>query len=295
MKRVSRMKRMRKKKFSKIIMRVLIFFVSAIVISIYFHKKNSNAAIVSKPNQETYLRANTSGYSADNQSQRSSNDLEVHNMLISHNYENNKKKKAYLTFDDGPSTTITPQILDILKENKINATFFVIGSFIDKSQAARDILKREYNEGNSIGNHSYTHKYNILYPNGVVDTNAYMNEFEMTKKAISSVIGENNISKALRFPGGHMSWKGENEVDKLLEAQGYYYIDWNSMAGDAETKSRSRDSMFQIFNETKKNVARNGDLVVLMHDTYGKDETVKVLPEMIKELKDEGYEFDTIR
>lgn len=276
-------------------MRVLIFFVSAIVISIYFHKKNSNAIIVSKPNQETYLRANTSGYSADNQSQRNSNDLEVHNMLVSHNYENDKKKKAYLTFDDGPSTTITPQILDILKENKINATFFVIGSFIDKSQAARDILKREYNEGNSIGNHSYTHKYNILYPNGVVDTNAYMNEFEMTRKAISSVIGENNISKALRFPGGHMSWKGENEVDKLLEAQGYYYIDWNSMAGDAETKSRSRDSMFQIFNETKKNVARNGDLVVLMHDTYGKDETVKVLPEMIKELKDEGYEFDTIR
>ena len=75
------------------------------------------------------------------------------------------KKVVYLTFDDGPSTTNTPQILDVLDNYNVKATFFVLGSSIDKSEQAKEILKEEVERGHAIGNHTYSHDYSYLYPN----------------------------------------------------------------------------------------------------------------------------------
>ena len=74
------------------------------------------------------------------------------------------RKVAYLTFDDGPSEKITSRILDILKEENIKATFFVIGKSVDESEKNQQIVTRMAQEGHSIGNHTYSHNYSYLYP-----------------------------------------------------------------------------------------------------------------------------------
>ena len=76
------------------------------------------------------------------------------------NEEVKKGKIAYLTFDDGPSKQITPAILDILADYDIKATFFILGKMANMNQ---DVLKRVYEEGHSIGHHSYSHKYSYIY------------------------------------------------------------------------------------------------------------------------------------
>ena len=75
---------------------------------------------------------------------------------------NSKEKVAYLTFDDGPTKSATPKILDILKEEDVKASFFVIGKYVKNHP---DIVKRAYNEGHYIANHGYNHNNSILYKN----------------------------------------------------------------------------------------------------------------------------------
>lgn len=71
-----------------------------------------------------------------------------------------KEKICYLTFDDGPNPAITPKVLDILKEENVKATFFVIGKLVDSHP---EIVKRAYEEGHYIANHGYSHNNSILY------------------------------------------------------------------------------------------------------------------------------------
>ena len=73
---------------------------------------------------------------------------------------NKKEKVAYLTFDDGPTKTITPKVLDILEEEDVKATFFVIGKSVESYP---EIVKRAYEEGHYIANHGYSHDNNKLY------------------------------------------------------------------------------------------------------------------------------------
>lgn len=223
-----------------------------------------------------------------------SDSKKVRDMLKSGVYTSKEKKIAYLTFDDGPSVTVTPKVLDILSQNNIHGTFFVIGSEIDKSDKAKELLKRIVNEGNTLANHTYSHNYKTLYPGGRVNAAAFMDEVERTNKIITEVVGEKYKPRVVRFPGGHASWKGTEEIDKILDEKGYIYIDWNSLVGDAEGKHRNKAELIQRFNQTKTENAKNGDLVVLMHDTYAKESTAEALPEIIKELKNEGYEFHTL-
>lgn len=223
-----------------------------------------------------------------------SDSKKVKDMLKSGVYTSKEKKIAYLTFDDGPSVTVTPKILDILNQNKIHGTFFIVGSELDKSDKAKDLLKRIVNDGNTLANHTYSHNYKTLYPGGHVNAAAFMDEVERTNKLITDVVGEKYKPRVVRFPGGHASWKGTEEVDRLLDEKGYVYIDWNALVGDAEVKHRNKEELIQRFNQTKTENAKNGDLVVLMHDTYGKESTAEALPQLINELRNEGYEFHTL-
>ena len=81
-------------------------------------------------------------------------DESIYNINKIYNLSEGETKKAYLTFDDGPSKDVTPLILDILKEEKITATFFVLGTKVEENP---EILKRIYEEGHYIGNHGYSH------------------------------------------------------------------------------------------------------------------------------------------
>ena len=104
-------------------------------------------------------------------------------------------KRAFLTFDDGPSI-VTPNILDTLKQKNVKATFFMLGSNVQKLP---ETVKRVFDEGHFIANHGYSHVYSSIYasPQTVLD------EFNQTNDAIKTAIGEPEFNSHLfRFPGG---------------------------------------------------------------------------------------------
>ncbi|MFT8350838.1 polysaccharide deacetylase family protein [Clostridium saccharoperbutylacetonicum] len=208
------------------------------------------------------------------------------------------KKVAYLTFDDGPSETVTPQILDILKAENVHATFFLVGKEIDASEANKNLVKREYAEGNAIGNHTYTHDYNYLYPKNKINVNTCMSDFEKTNQSLKNVLGQDFSTRAVRFPGGQMTWEksdpqGIVAMDKALHDKDYHQIDWNALSGDAESKAKRTAE--QLTQEAIKTIGKREKVIILMHDTYGKEETAKALPGIIKYLKDQGYEFKILK
>lgn len=116
------------------------------------------------------------------------------------------KKVVYLTFDDGPSETVTPFVLDALKAENVHATFFVVGKNVDESETNKNLLKRELAEGNEIGNHTYSHNYNYLYPKNIINVNNIMEDIEKTNQSLKNVLGQDFSTRAIRFPGGHMTW-----------------------------------------------------------------------------------------
>ncbi len=207
------------------------------------------------------------------------------------------KKVVYLTFDDGPSETVTPQILDTLKAENVHATFFLIGKYIDESETTKNLVKREFDEGNAIGNHTYSHNYNYLYPNGKINLENCMSDFEKTNQSLKNVLGEDFSTRAVRFPGGQMTWNkkdptGVDGMDKALHDKDYHQVDWNALSGDAEGAPKNAE---QLKQEVIKTVAGRQKAIILMHDTYGKEETAKALPGIIEYLKEQGYEFKIMK
>ncbi len=202
------------------------------------------------------------------------------------------KKIAYLTFDDGPSTTVTPKILKILKDNNIKATFFIVGDKLEESPETKNILLDIYKQGHAIANHTYTHKYSKLYPQGKIDANTFMGELEQTNDAIKNVLGDKFNTRVVRFPGGHASWGGREEIDNKLEEKKYKYIDWNALIGDAEGGRKTKE---QLLNRYRETFVGQEKLVLLMHDTYSKESTAEALKDIITDLKNKGYEFKTLK
>lgn len=207
------------------------------------------------------------------------------------------KKVVYLTFDDGPSETVTPSILDTLKAENVHATFFVVGKAVDESETTKSLLKRELAEGNEIGNHTYSHNYNYLYPKNCINVDNIMADIEKTNQTLKNVLGQDFSTRAIRFPGGHMTWekkdaKGMEAMDKALADKDYHQVDWNSLSKDAEGPHKNA---VQLKQEVINTMGTKQKLIILMHDTYGKEETAKALPEIIKYLKEQGYEFKTLK
>lgn len=141
-----------------------------------------------------------------------------------------EEKVAYLTFDDGPSSNITPQILQILENEGIKATFFVLGSRVELYP---ELVKQEYEAGHYIANHGYSHEYSSVYSSA----NAVLDEYNRTENIIKNAIGNMEYSSHLfRFPGGSNGGKYadvKNEAKALLEANDIAYINWNSLTNDA--------------------------------------------------------------
>lgn len=206
------------------------------------------------------------------------------------------KKVVYLTFDDGPSTENTSKILDILKKYETKATFFITGYMLENCNQTQKLLVRIVNEGHAIGNHTYSHDYEVLYPNRVIDTDSFMYDIEKNNELMRSVLGDDFNTRVLRFPGGYWSWDGRSDIRPVIDSEGYAIVDWNSLNGDAQGKKKNAKELVET---TKTNVESLGDkadsIVFLMHDTYGKKETVKALPEILEYFKNKGFEFKTIK
>nr|WP_122640049.1 polysaccharide deacetylase family protein [Romboutsia sp. 1001713B170207_170306_H8] len=216
----------------------------------------------------------------------------IQDKLNTQNYSNNGKKIVFLTFDDGPSTTVTPKILEVLKEENVRATFFVNGKTLENGgEDANEILKESFNYGNAIGNHSYSHDYQILYPNRHLDIDSFTDDFEKNEEVLKSVLGDYFSTRVIRCPGGYMSWKDMDKLDEYLDKNNMAEIDWNALNADSEGKKKNAQ---ELVSEAIKSSNGKEIVVILMHDTYGKDETAKALPQIIEYFKDQGYEFKTL-
>lgn len=195
---------------------------------------------------------------------------------------NRGEKIAYLTFDDGPSSSTTPKILDTLKNHNIKATFFVLGKNIADN---KELFLREKNEGHAIGNHTYAHDPVYLYQN----PKNLLEDFKKGEASIKEFYPDYK-GKIVRFPGG--SKNRPKQFKDAVKNAGYKSIDWNCLTSDAEF---AHATISQLDSSTKKTFSNQKELIVLMHDSDGKDTTVEYLPHLIKFLEDNGYTFKTLK
>lgn len=195
------------------------------------------------------------------------------------NEDENKEKICYLTFDDGPTPNITPQILKVLDDYNIKATFFVIGELAERDN---DILKAVDKAGHFIGNHTYSHNYNKIY----VSPSAMIGDVEKCNEVLNKYIGK--TTNVIRFPGGSF---GRTNFQESVNNAGYNFVDWNCLNGDAEALNVPPERLMERIKETmnEQNV-----LTVLMHDAATKQTTVQALPKIIEYIKSQGYVFKTL-
>lgn len=203
------------------------------------------------------------------------------------NIYDSKEKVAFLTFDDGPSSNVTPKILDVLKKENIKATFFVLGTMV---KANPEVLKREKEEGHYIANHSYSHVYPKVYAN----ENKPLEEYNKTNKIIQDALGDSSYqSNLFRFPGGSVGGyydKLKQKAKKKFREKGISSLDWNCLTNDSDG-AETKQAIMQNLKATSKG---KKSLVILMHDAPNKDLTAKTLPDVIKYLKGQGYSFKSI-
>jgi len=231
-----------------------------------------------KSNEKSNTEANkkTNEKPEEENKRESSEEFEENKVVTS-----NKKKTIYLTFDDGPSYKVTNNILDILKKNKVKATFFLIG---DQIKDKEDVVKRIYNEGNSIGLHSYTHNYKKIYCN----EDKFIKEMINCRNEINKVVGISpNI---IRFPGG--SYKRLNkDFLKRLHDKNFKVYDWNLDSSDGLKPKAPLDELYANAIEGSE---EKGTLILLFHCADVHQNTCRVLPKIISYYKSKGYEFKLI-
>jgi len=202
-------------------------------------------------------------------------------------YGHSDKKRIFLTFDDGPTKSVTPYILNLLKEENVKANFFVLGMRVEQNP---DLVKREFDEGHFIGNHSYSHKYSKIYES----IDSLFDEYNRTNNAIKSAVQNDKYNSIVfRFPGGLAGGKYndmKHEAAQKLKEQGIANVDWNALTKDAEG-AKTKEDLMNNFIETIQNKT---SIVLLMHDAADKILTYEVLPDIIKYCKENGYEFQTM-
>ena len=186
----------------------------------------------------------------------------------SQNVSDEVKPVVALTFDDGPNAFSTPILLDGLKERKVRATFFLIGENVEKDENEK-IVKRMYEEGHLIGNHTYRH-----VDLSKISGREAEKEIKTTDKAIKKITGHE--TEFIRPPFGAMP-EGEEDPDKI-------YVKWTVDSLDWVTKDTEK-IVEKVTADTKE-----GD-VILMHDCYG--ESVEAALQIVDIMEKQGYEFVT--
>lgn len=185
-----------------------------------------------------------------------------------------KVRNVYLTFDDGPSI-YTGEILDILKEYDVKATFFVTGKEGKKYEA---LYRRIADEGHTLGMHSYSHKYSEIYES----KESFAEDFTKLQDYLYELTGVE--SRLYRFPGGSgntVSHTDMGEFIEYLKEQGVVYFDWNVSSGDASGKTLSVE---QIVDNCTENMDYYNSAFILLHDSKEKHTTVEALPIVIEKI-----------
>jgi len=183
---------------------------------------------------------------------------------------NTQEKIVALTFDDGPDPIDTPEVLDILKEKNIRATFFVLGQAV---QANPHLLKRLAVEGHEIGNHSFTHDY---------QQRRLVEEIKQTDQEVFAATGTHTYF--YRPPGGFLS---KNQLS-TIKGNDHVVALWS-----VDSKDWRNPGIKQIVDNVMKDVFPGA--IILLHDGgYQRTQTVKALGPIIDALRDRGYRFATL-
>lgn len=187
---------------------------------------------------------------------------------------NNDKKYVYLTFDAGYEAGYTNQLLDVLKNNNVTATFFVTGHYLNTQP---ELIKRMIDEGNIVGNHTVNHK---TMPDVSLDT--INDEMMNLHKAMYEKFGYE--MKYTRPPKGEFSERTVAYTNSL----GYTTVMWSVAYDDWDENKQGRE---QYAKEKILNNIHNG-AIILLHSN-SKD-NCNILDDVIKEIKKEGYEFRSL-
>lgn len=199
-------------------------------------------------------------------------------------YMEKGKKIAYLTFDDGPSSN-TFEILDILEEKNVPATFFIVGSVITRE--GEDALKRMANEGHTIGIHSYSHICDKIY----CSVERFLDDFNEVYRQIYEITGKR--PSIYRFPWGSNNGYTKGIKDVLVDEmkrRGFACYDWTVDSND----SVGRPTIYSIRRNVEKDLEAQDYPIILMHDSGINKLTVQALPGIIDMIRDKGYDFDTL-
>ena len=196
--------------------------------------------------------------------------------------------KIFLTFDDGPSKTVTTRILDVLKKNNVKATFFIL----DYGEDKKPILQRMLDEGHTIGIHGYTHDFSKLYASDA----AFMENINKLNDKLQKDFGYR--TNLIRFPGGSSNTVSRKyskgimtRLAKLVPASGYIYYDWNISGNDAVSGVSSKA---HIVSSVREGLRHGRNNIVLLHDTAAKTTTADGLQEIIDYGKTHGYVFEPL-
>lgn len=186
----------------------------------------------------------------------------------------NNEKVIALTFDDGPWKETTEQMLDILKQNNIKATFFWVGTSIQENP---EIAKKVVADGHAIGNHTWHHWYKQM------DRATAKSEIDKTADLIYKTTGVKTT--LFRPPGGYLN----NGLAAYAKSQNYTVVMWSQTSADTDPKAK-----YEVFVKNVLRDAKPGS-IVLMHDGGGdRRRTVQALPKIISGLKEKGYRFVTV-
>jgi peptidoglycan/xylan/chitin deacetylase (PgdA/CDA1 family) len=191
------------------------------------------------------------------------------------------EKTVYLTFDDGPSA-ITEDILEVLDEYDVPATFFVTGVNPDYA----DLLSEIAQKGHAIGLHTYSHVYSNIYSS----EDAYYADLQKISDLVEEKTGEKPTM--IRFAGGSSNLISSaysegimTDLARSVQENGYTYFDWTTDSGDREDIDST-----EIYNNVLSGLALD-QTVILFHDSGTKTETVKALADIIETYQANGYTF----
>ena len=188
---------------------------------------------------------------------------------------NKLEKKVVLTFDDGPGK-VTKKILEILKQKKVKATFFMLGaSVVDNPSLAKTVL----DAGHEIANHTYGHINFYTYKNE--DKSLKMEqEILQTESVIENILGVKTF--LVRFPYGYAKQDSIQVASKL----GYYVINWSF---GTDWQNMPANEMYLEY----KNAISNG-AIFLMHDLFENEKVISFLGDFIDDIKNSGYDIVTV-
>lgn len=273
-KRINRMK-------TGIVMTIAIWmvasFLAIIILSVQVFKLNSQMALLIGDNPQIEEPNNDVKPGAENDP--------LKDVVTGIDTDDNFAKEGdthyvYLTFNSVPGDN-TADLLDVLAAHNVKATFFVVGS---EEDGASEIYQRIVNEGHTIGMHSYSNQYSLIYSS----KDAFKQDYQKISDYIYELTGTK--STYYRFPGGSgnaISNVNMIEFIHILKQEQVTYFDWNVSAGDAANQYTKED----VLDNVLEGVAKYKTSVVLMHDNENKSTTVEALGDLIESLKNQGAEI----